>query len=217
MTTRPASVKFGNAAVAGITGVTINFPVDLCKTRLQNAETGPNGEKIYKSLLDCAKKTYKAEGFFGMYRGWAVNTLLITPEKCIKLGLNDLFCHHFGGKDGTLQWYGRLSAGGLAGACQIIVTTPMELLKIQLQDAGRSGVTLNADGTVAKKTALGIILTSTPLPQQNGIIKMLVKLLCFNISQSVLNLFLNNYKKGSWFNMELGKDEDVLSQILIRE
>lgn len=43
-------VKFGNAAVAGITGVTINFPVDLCKTRLQNAETGPNGEKIYKSL-----------------------------------------------------------------------------------------------------------------------------------------------------------------------
>lgn len=28
-------------------------------------------------------------------------------------------------------------AGGLAGLCQIIVTTPMELLKIQLQDAGR--------------------------------------------------------------------------------
>lgn len=28
-------------------------------------------------------------------------------------------------------------AGGLAGMFQIIVTTPMELLKIQLQDAGR--------------------------------------------------------------------------------
>lgn len=28
-------------------------------------------------------------------------------------------------------------AGGLAGLCQIIITTPMELLKIQLQDAGR--------------------------------------------------------------------------------
>ncbi|OTF82107.1 mitochondrial glutamate carrier 1-like protein [Euroglyphus maynei] len=28
-------------------------------------------------------------------------------------------------------------AGSLAGLCQIIVTTPMELLKIQLQDAGR--------------------------------------------------------------------------------
>lgn len=28
-------------------------------------------------------------------------------------------------------------AGGSAGACQIIITTPMELLKIQMQDAGR--------------------------------------------------------------------------------
>lgn len=30
-----------------------------------------------------------------------------------------------------------MMAGGLAGLCQIVVTTPMELLKIQLQDAGR--------------------------------------------------------------------------------
>lgn len=28
-------------------------------------------------------------------------------------------------------------AGGLAGLCQIVITTPMELLKIQMQDAGR--------------------------------------------------------------------------------
>lgn len=30
-----------------------------------------------------------------------------------------------------------MAAGGLAGLCQIIITTPMELLKIQMQDAGR--------------------------------------------------------------------------------
>lgn len=28
-------------------------------------------------------------------------------------------------------------AGASAGLCQIIITTPMELLKIQMQDAGR--------------------------------------------------------------------------------
>ena len=28
-------------------------------------------------------------------------------------------------------------SGGSAGMCQIVVTTPMELLKIQLQDAGK--------------------------------------------------------------------------------
>lgn len=31
----------------------------------------------------------------------------------------------------------QMAAGGLAGLFQIIVTTPMELLKIQMQDAGR--------------------------------------------------------------------------------
>lgn len=36
-------------------------------------------------------------------------------------------------------------AGGSAGFCQIIVTTPMELLKIQLQDAGRVGEKLLFD------------------------------------------------------------------------
>lgn len=31
----------------------------------------------------------------------------------------------------------QMAAGGLAGLCQIVITTPMELLKIQMQDAGR--------------------------------------------------------------------------------
>lgn len=30
-------------------------------------------------------------------------------------------------------------AGCFAGMCQVIITTPMEMLKIQLQDAGRLG------------------------------------------------------------------------------
>lgn len=37
----------------------------------------------------------------------------------------------------ALSYTRQMIAGGLAGFCQIIITTPMELLKIQLQDAGR--------------------------------------------------------------------------------
>lgn len=36
-------------------------------------------------MLDCFKKTYRAEGYLGMYRGSAVNILLITPEKVGRL------------------------------------------------------------------------------------------------------------------------------------
>lgn len=88
-------------------------------------------------MLDCFKKTYRAEGYFGMYRGSAVNILLITPEKAIKLAANDFFRYHLQKKDGSLPLYRQVLAGGAAGFCQIIITTPMELLKIQMQDAGR--------------------------------------------------------------------------------
>jgi len=43
--------------------------------------------------FDAFRKTYAAEGYFGMYRGSAVNILLITPEKAIKLAANDQFRH----------------------------------------------------------------------------------------------------------------------------
>ncbi len=94
-------------------------------------------------MLDCFRKTFKAEGFFGMYRGSAVNILLITPEKAIKLAANDFFRHKFTTKDGRLPIHREMMAGGSAGLCQIVVTTPMELLKIQMQDAGRVAATGN--------------------------------------------------------------------------
>jgi len=40
---------------------------------------------------------------------------------------------------GSLTYVREMLSGAGAGFSQIIVTTPMELLKIQLQDAGRTG------------------------------------------------------------------------------
>lgn len=126
-----------NGGIAGIIGVTCVFPIDLVKTRLQNQQVGPNGEKMYKGLADCFRQTLRREGFTGMYRGSAVNILLITPEKAIKLAANDYFRHVLSDSAGKLSLHREMLAGGSAGLCQIIITTPMELLKIQLQDAGR--------------------------------------------------------------------------------
>lgn len=55
---------------------------------------------MFDLRLDCFKKTYAAEGYFGMYRGSAVNLLLITPEKAIKLTANDLFRHQLSDDNG---------------------------------------------------------------------------------------------------------------------
>ncbi|XP_063306594.1 mitochondrial glutamate carrier 1-like [Pelobates fuscus] len=126
--------KFINGGIAGIIGVTCVFPIDLTKTRLQNQR---NGQQIYKNMWDCLRKTVRSEGYFGMYRGAAVNLTLVTPEKAIKLAANDFFRHHLA-KDGkSLTLFKEMLAGCGAGTCQVIITTPMEMLKIQLQDAGR--------------------------------------------------------------------------------
>ncbi|XP_075401273.1 mitochondrial glutamate carrier 1 [Tenrec ecaudatus] len=126
--------KLINGGIAGLIGVTCVFPIDLAKTRLQNQQ---NGQRMYTSMSDCLIKTIRSEGYFGMYRGAAVNLTLVTPEKAIKLAANDFFRHQFS-KDGQkLTLLREMLAGCGAGTCQVIVTTPMEMLKIQLQDAGR--------------------------------------------------------------------------------
>lgn len=61
-----------------------------------------------------------------------------------------------------------MAAGGLAGFCQIIITTPMELLKIQMQDAGRVAAQAKLAGkTVKKVSATGLALS---LFREKGII-----------------------------------------------
>ncbi|XP_071466386.1 mitochondrial glutamate carrier 2 isoform X6 [Marmota flaviventris] len=143
------AAKLINGGVAGLVGVTCVFPIDLAKTRLQNQ----HGKDMYKGMIDCLMKTARAEGFLGMYRGefirhprgdltWhgaAVNLTLVTPEKAIKLAANDFF-RQLLMKDGMQRNLKmEMLAGCGAGMCQVVVTCPMEMLKIQLQDAGRLG------------------------------------------------------------------------------
>ncbi|GAB5573396.1 mitochondrial glutamate carrier 2 isoform X4 [Prionailurus iriomotensis] len=129
------TAKLINGGVAGLVGVTCVFPIDLAKTRLQNQ----HGKDIYKGMIDCLVKTARAEGFLGMYRGAAVNLTLVTPEKAIKLAANDFFRQLLmeDGMQRNLKM--EMLAGCGAGMCQVVVTCPMEMLKIQLQDAGRLG------------------------------------------------------------------------------
>ncbi|KAH8359310.1 hypothetical protein KR093_005721 [Drosophila rubida] len=159
--------KIINGGIAGVIGVTCVFPLDLVKTRLQNQQIGPNGERMYNSMFDCFRKTYRAEGYFGMYRGSGVNILLITPEKAIKLTANDYFRHKLTTKDGKLPMTSQMLAGGLAGAFQIIVTTPMELLKIQMQDAGRVAAAAKLAGKTVEKVSATQL--ATQLIKEKGI------------------------------------------------
>jgi solute carrier family 25 glutamate transporter 18/22 len=188
--------KIINGGIAGIVGVTCVFPIDLVKTRLQNQQIGPNGERMYRGMVDCFRKSYANGGFRGMYSGSAVNILLITPEKAIKLAANDYFRYILTKKDGSLPIYRQMIAGGSAGFCQIIVTTPMELLKIQLQDAGRIA-TKQAEGVAVQKLtatriALDLIRTRGILGLYKGLGATMFRDVTFSVVYFPLFAILND-------------------------
>ncbi|CAG2178021.1 unnamed protein product [Oppiella nova] len=149
---------------------------------------------MYRSMFDCFAKTFRKEGLFGMYRGSAVNILLITPEKAIKLAANDFFRHKLTDENGRLSIPKEMISGGAA------VTTPMELLKIQLQDAGRVSAKGAIEGgeaivaTSATAIALKLIKTRGILGLYRGTTATMLRDVSFSVIY--FPLFANLNKLG---------------------
>ena len=128
------SKKLLAGGAAGIVGTTCIYPIDLIKTRIQNEHSSVGLWKLPTFI----KQIYiKNKGLRGFYAGLSANLLGVTPEKAIKLAVNDLSRMELAKlkgvneKDLGIVW--GIMAGGIAGACQIVATTPMEMAKIQMQ------------------------------------------------------------------------------------
>ncbi|KNE73217.1 hypothetical protein, variant [Allomyces macrogynus ATCC 38327] len=89
----------------------------MVKTRLQNQST-----QQYRGMIDCFRTLVRTEGARGLYRGLAANLVGITPEKAIKLAVNDTVRARLAARLGVHEdklpvAYGML-AGATAGMCQ---------------------------------------------------------------------------------------------------
>ncbi|KAG5355426.1 Calcium-binding mitochondrial carrier protein [Yarrowia sp. C11] len=116
---------------------TVVYPIDLVKTRMQNQRASTPGQQLlYKNSWDCFKKVIAREGPRGLYSGLGPQLVGVAPEKAIKLTVNDLVRGKAADKNGniTLPW--EIIAGGTAGACQVVFTNPLEIVKIRLQIQG---------------------------------------------------------------------------------
>uniref|UniRef100_A0A8C7ZXH6 Solute carrier family 25 member 12 n=1 Tax=Oryzias sinensis TaxID=183150 RepID=A0A8C7ZXH6_9TELE len=133
-----SAYRFSLGSIAGATGATAVYPIDLVKTRMQNQRSTGSfvGELMYKNSFDCAKKVLRYEGFFGFYRGLLPQLIGVAPEKAIKLTMNDFVRDKFTTQDDTIPLPAEILAGGCAGASQVIFTNPLEIVKIRLQVAG---------------------------------------------------------------------------------
>lgn len=85
------SYKFLLGSIAGACGVTVIYPIDLVKTRMQNQRFAMNelDGMVYKNSFDCFRKVLVNERIIGLYRGLAPQFIGVCPEKAIKLTVND--------------------------------------------------------------------------------------------------------------------------------
>lgn len=145
---------FGLGSIAGAFGAFMVYPIDLVKTRMQNQRSARVGQMLYKNSIDCFQKVLKNEGFKGLYSGIIPQLLGVAPEKAIKLTVNDLVRGHFtDSKSGNIKLYHEILAGGSAGACQVIFTNPLEIVKIRLQVQGEIAKTQG----VERRSAMWIV------------------------------------------------------------
>lgn len=118
--------NFNKGLIAGMTGSFVVYPIDVIKTKMQNQNK--TIVKLYKNGFDCWKQTWLNGGIKSFYRGSIIQMIGVGPEKAIKLytysKISNLNPDNF---------YYHLLGGLVAGFCQVLITSPYEMIKINLQ------------------------------------------------------------------------------------
>ncbi|AET41656.1 citrin Ecym_8386 [Eremothecium cymbalariae DBVPG len=121
--------NFTLGSIAGCIGATVVYPIDMVKTRMQ----AQRAFSEYKNSFDCLMKILSREGLRGLYSGLGPQLIGVAPEKAIKLTVNDYMRSILAGRDRKLNLSSEIISGATAGACQVVFTNPLEIIKIRLQ------------------------------------------------------------------------------------
>ncbi|KAF5835356.1 mitochondrial carrier [Dunaliella salina] len=81
--------RFAAGAATGMVRTMIFYPLDIARTRI-TADTSPPGpHRNYPGIQACLSKTFRQEGFRGLYKGFVLSNLGIIPYLSISLSMYD--------------------------------------------------------------------------------------------------------------------------------
>ncbi|CAA7037973.1 unnamed protein product [Microthlaspi erraticum] len=137
-----------NSAAHAVSGVfatiasdAVFTPMDMVKQRLQI------GNGTYKGVWDCIRRVTREEGFGAFYASYRTTVLMNAPftavhfatYEAVKRALREISPEHVGGGDEEEGWLIYATAGAAAGGLAAAVTTPLDVVKTQLQCQGVCG------------------------------------------------------------------------------
>ncbi|KAF2739205.1 mitochondrial carrier [Polyplosphaeria fusca] len=143
-------------SVAGIVGKYIEYPFDTVKVRLQSQPD--HLPLLYKGPLDCFKKSLRADGFLGIYRGISAPLVGAAVEtSCLFFSYRlaqdavkaTLYPELKSNADRELPYTALLGCGAVSGAFTSVFLTPIELVKCKMQVPQQSSTRISISGTIA--------------------------------------------------------------------
>ncbi|XP_045126028.1 mitochondrial carnitine/acylcarnitine carrier protein-like isoform X2 [Portunus trituberculatus] len=143
MPEKTSAIKdFVAGGFGGSCTVVVGQPLDTIKVRLQTQPLPAPGQKPhYAGTWDCALKTIRNEGFFGLYKGMAAPLVGVTPMFAVCfLGFGIGKKLQQTSPDQQLTAVQLFNAGMLSGVFTTAIMTPGERIKCLLQvQAASSG------------------------------------------------------------------------------
>lgn len=176
-------------AGAGVTAVTLTYPLDTIRARLAFQVTG---EHRYTGIVHAATTIFKTEGGIrALYRGFVPTMVGMVPYAglsfycfeslkffCMKY-LPSTLCRKCDRNTGglVLTVPGKLVCGGLAGAVAQSVSYPLDVTRRRMQLACMNPETA--------KFGAGMVKTLTHIYRDNGIVKGLYRGMTVNYIRAI--------------------------------
>ncbi|XP_005100578.1 mitochondrial carnitine/acylcarnitine carrier protein [Aplysia californica] len=162
--TKPSAAKdFISGGVGGVCTVVAGHPLDTIKVRLQTMPVPKPGEApLFKGTFDCAMKTVRKEGFFGLYKGMAAPITGVAPIFAIcflGFGIGKRLQQKH--PDEELSYPQLFKAGMLAGVFTTVIMAPGERIKCLLQ--------IQQEASVADRKYKGPVDCAKKIYREGGI------------------------------------------------
>lgn len=129
-------------ASAGITAVSVTYPLDVVRARLAMQSEGLLKGKPYRGMMDALITISKEEGIRALYRGMGATNCGVGPYAGLKFAsyeaIKSAFSSALHVEESELPTYARVISGASAGAIAQTFVYPLDVVRRRMQTGVKS-------------------------------------------------------------------------------